>query len=71
MLLLLDSHSSFSNFINIYTRPTFVPSLDTIRAKLRLLEGIIVFLEESIAAPILAHLQTQSVSLKNLHLYKV
>ena len=54
MLLLLDSDSSFlTTIINIYTRPTFVPSLDTIGAKLWPLEMIIVFsLEESIAAPI-------------------
>ena len=51
MLLLLDSHSSFLTLINIYTRPTFAPSLDTIGAKLRLLERITVFsMQESIAA---------------------
>ena len=53
ILLLLDSDSSFLMLINVYTRPNFVPSLDTIGAKLRLLERIIVLsLEESIAAPI-------------------
>ena len=53
MLLLLDSYSSFLTFINIYTRPTFVSNLDTIGAKLRLPEMIIVFsVEESIAATI-------------------
>ena len=34
MLLLLDLHSSFLTLINIYSRPNFVPSLDTIGAKL-------------------------------------
>ena len=53
MPLLLDSHNSFLTLINIYTIPTFVPSLDTVGAKLRLLERVIVIsLEDSIAAPI-------------------
>ena len=55
MLLLLNSHSSFLTCINIYTRPTFVPSLDAVGVKLRLLESFNDFsLEESRASPIAA-----------------
>ena len=53
MLHLLASHRSFLNSINIYTRPTCVLSLVTIKLKLRLLARIVIFtLEESPAASI-------------------
>ena len=42
MLLILDSNSLFLTFTNIYIRPTFLPSLDTIGSKLQPLERIIV-----------------------------
>ena len=68
MLLLLDSHSSLLTYINIYTRPIFVPSLYTIRSKLRPLERIVVFsLVEYIATPFDS---TQLIFELNLYLYK-
>ena len=61
-------NGAFLTFINNYTKPTFVQSLDTIGAKLRLLERVIVFsLEDSIAAPIDS---TQLIYELNLYLYK-
>ena len=64
MLLLINSHSSFLTLINIYSRLTFVPSLDTVGAKLRILEIIIAFsLEESIATTILTPLSLSTNSI--------
>ena len=65
-LLLLNSHCSFFTFINIYTRPTFVPSLKTIGSKLRPLECFKGFsLDESPTSPIGA---TQLIYELNLYL---
>ena len=53
MLLLLDLNNSFLTLIYIYTRPSFVPSLNIVGLKLRPLECIKGFsLEESPTFPI-------------------
>ena len=67
MLLLLDSLSSFLTIINIYTRPTFVPSQNTIGLKLRSIKCFKGFsLVESPTSPISA---TQLIYELNLYLY--